>query len=259
MVSCRRTIAASVTLVASLSRRGFSAMASAGHHVRREKGTIVVEPAGGGATATVILMHGLGDTADGWESSATDFFGPALPHARFILPTAASRPITVNGGMAMPGWYDIEALGSDLGAPAAARARERAEGIISSRKRITSLIKAERDDGIPANRIVLAGFSQGGAMSLFTGLNFPGAPCWGCCWRMHAVATTSTPPGRRDPRRHPGHERVSPGAQRARADAGGAPDAHPLPPRLGRRGAWEPAECRRCSPVACWRWPAGRA
>ena len=146
-------------------------MASAGHSVRHEKGgTIVVEPAAGGATATVILMHGLGDTADGWESSATDFLGPALPHARFILPTAPTRPITVNGGMHMPGWYDIEALGAD-----AARSRERAEGIVASRKRITSLIKAERDDGIPAHRIVLAGFSQGGAMSLFTGLNFPGA------------------------------------------------------------------------------------
>ena len=136
------------------------------HSVRREKGTIFLEPEAG-ATATVILMHGLGDTADGWEDAATEVLGPALPYARFILPTAPTRPITVNGGMPMPGWYDIESLG-------AGRSMEKAEGIGASRKRILGMVRGERDDGIPAERIVLAGFSQGGAMSLFTGLHFPG-------------------------------------------------------------------------------------
>ena len=137
----------------------------AAHRVRREGSTLFVEPAA--ATATIILMHGLGDTADGWESTAAELLGPALPYARFILPTAPTRPITVNGGMSMPGWYDIESLG-------AGRSMERAEGIGASRKRIMGLIRTQRDDGIPASRIILAGFSQGGAMSLFTGLHYPG-------------------------------------------------------------------------------------
>lgn len=164
-----RNVIATISLVIGASRRRFTMAASPPRHrVRHEGSTIFVEPEAG-ATATIILMHGLGDTAEGWESSATDFLAPAIPHARFILPTAPTRPITVNGGMPMPGWYDIEALG-------AGRSMEKAEGIIASRKRVLGLIRSERDDGIPAERIVLAGFSQGGAMSLFSGLNYPGKP-----------------------------------------------------------------------------------
>jgi lysophospholipase-2 len=115
-------------------------------------------------TATIIFMHGLGDTAEGWIDTAADYFAPALPHAKFILPTAPTRPITINGGMPMPGWYDIASLGLS-------RASEKYDGIEEARTKIVELMEAELKAGIQANRIVLAGFSQGGAMSLFVGLD----------------------------------------------------------------------------------------
>ena len=65
-------------------------------------------------TATVFILHGLGDTARGW-ADAVQVYARALPHARFVLPTAPIVPVTLNMGMPMPAWYDIVSLDSDRG------------------------------------------------------------------------------------------------------------------------------------------------
>jgi phospholipase/carboxylesterase len=115
-------------------------------------------------TASVIWMHGLG--ADG-----TDFV-PLVPELRladnvaprFIFPNAPVRPVTVNNGMSMPAWYDIYSFG--------VKDREDAAGIRASAALVHGLIERERAAGISAARIVLAGFSQGGAIALQAGLRY---------------------------------------------------------------------------------------
>jgi phospholipase/carboxylesterase len=117
--------------------------------------------------ATVIWLHGLG--ADGND------FVPIVPELgldeagcgalRFVFPHAPVIPVTINGGYRMRAWYDI--LGADL-----AR-REDLAGLQASQQAIAALIDQEIARGIPASRIVLAGFSQGCAMSLLTGLRYP--------------------------------------------------------------------------------------
>lgn len=146
----------------SLSFREMSARA--GPRIRQDGTTLIVEPKEK-HTATIIWMHGLGDTAEGWIDVAS-MFAPSLPHVKFILPTAGTLPVTLNGGFPMPAWYDIENLSGD-------RKTERCNGIQASRERVLKLIaKEEEKHGIKPERIVLAGFSQGGAMSYYTGLSF---------------------------------------------------------------------------------------
>ena len=111
--------------------------------------------------ASVIWLHGLG--ADG------DDFVPVinmlkLDTVRFILPHAPIRKVTRNNGVEMCAWYDIYGLTVD--------SREDTQGIRQSQLYIESLINAEISRGIPANKIVIAGFSQGGAMALHTALRF---------------------------------------------------------------------------------------
>lgn len=112
--------------------------------------------------ASIIWMHGLG--ADG-----NDFVPVVemldLPHIRFILPHAPYRNITRNNGYEMRAWYDIYGL--------TPISREDATGITESQLAIEALIAQEIKRGIPANRIVLAGFSQGGAIALHTALRYP--------------------------------------------------------------------------------------
>ena len=105
----------------------------------------------GKQSGTVILMHGLGDSADGLSDIAESISNTA-PHLKIILPTASSRPVTLNGGMRMNAWYDIVGLDD--------RSAESVEGIKSSVDRIQSLISSENANGIPCSRIILAGFSQ---------------------------------------------------------------------------------------------------
>jgi len=110
--------------------------------------------------AAVIWLHGLG--ADGNDFvpivSELELAGAAI---RFVFPHAPQRPVTINMGMRMPAWYDILQLGGG---------REDEAGIRESQGRIEDLIARERARGIDAGRIVLAGFSQGGAIVLHTGL-----------------------------------------------------------------------------------------
>jgi phospholipase/carboxylesterase len=116
-------------------------------------------------TGTVIWLHGLG--ADGHD------FAPIVPQLvesherplRFVFPHASVRPVTINSGMAMRAWYDI--LGFARNAP------HDEVGIRASDIEVGALIVRENQRGIPTNRIVLGGFSQGGAISLFSGPRYP--------------------------------------------------------------------------------------
>jgi lysophospholipase II len=113
----------------------------------------------GSHSATVIFCHGLGDTSDGWFDVAQRW-SSRFPHVKFVLPTAPVQPVTWNGGMKMTSWYDIIHLG-DKTAP----------GIQNSAEIIKELIQTEQEKHqIPMNRIVLGGFSQGAALSIWTGL-----------------------------------------------------------------------------------------
>jgi phospholipase/carboxylesterase len=114
------------------------------------------------ADAAVIWLHGLG--ADGHD------FEPIVPHLgvgelaiRFVFPHAPAIPVSLNFGMVMPAWYDI--AGPDL-----RRTRHDEAGIRRSQAAVLALVARERERGVPASRVVLAGFSQGGAIALFTAL-----------------------------------------------------------------------------------------
>lgn len=122
---------------------------------------VEINPAGT-PKATVIWLHGLG--ADGYD------FASVIPRLnlaanagiRFVFPHAPIRPITVNNGYHMRGWYDI--TGFDLSS------REDEAGLNESRQTVIKLIQKENAAGIPSNKIILAGFSQGGAVAFHAGL-----------------------------------------------------------------------------------------
>ena len=120
-------------------------------------------------TASVIWMHGLG--ADGYDFAdiIPELELPRTLGVRFIFPHAPQRPVTINGGYVMRAWYDILYLTPDIPGPG----DEDDAGIRASEQAIRALIQREMDKGIPASRIILAGFSQGGAMALHTGLRYP--------------------------------------------------------------------------------------
>lgn len=125
---------------------------------------IVTEPSST-ANASVIWLHGLG--ANGHDfASAIPSLGLPDDHAiRFIFPHAPEQPVSLNGGRPMPAWYDI--LGLGFGSGQDALGIRRAEGWIQE------LIAQEREQGILPDRIFIAGFSQGGALALHTGVRYP--------------------------------------------------------------------------------------
>ncbi len=115
--------------------------------------------------ASVIVLHGLGADGSDFVPVAEALDLSAVGAVRFVFPHAPVRPVTINGGYRMRAWYDI--LGTDL------QRREDEAGLRESARAIAALIDRERERGIAANRIVLAGFSQGCAMTLMTGLRYP--------------------------------------------------------------------------------------
>lgn len=115
--------------------------------------------------ATIIVLHGLGADGSDFVPAAEALDLSAVGAVRFVFPHAPVRPVTVNGGYRMRAWYDI--LAADL------QRREDEAGLRESQAAIAALIDRERERGIAANRIVLAGFSQGCAMTLMTGLRHP--------------------------------------------------------------------------------------
>ena len=116
------------------------------------------------ARASVIWLHGLG--ADGYDfvPIVPEFKLPESLGARFIFPHAQVRPVTINNGFPMRAWYDIKSLSPG--------GRGDAAGLADSVTRIAGLVDAEIAAGIPANRIVIAGFSQGGAVALHCALRY---------------------------------------------------------------------------------------
>jgi phospholipase/carboxylesterase len=120
-------------------------------------------------TASVIVLHGLGADGNDFVPIARELGLASVGPVRFVFPHAPTRPVTINGGHVMRAWYDI--LGAELG-PGGAK-REDEAGLRASQALVEALIAAERARGIPAARIVLAGFSQGCAMAFMTGLRHP--------------------------------------------------------------------------------------
>lgn len=120
---------------------------------------MIVEPVKGNHTATVFFLHGLGDTGHGWGTQMNDI---KEAHIKYVCPTASMIPVTLNGGMKMPSWFDIASLSFD--------SQEDEAGILKAAENLKSWVAEEEKNGIPSSRIVLAGFSQGGAVALYSAL-----------------------------------------------------------------------------------------
>ena len=113
-------------------------------------------------SVAIIWMHGLGADANDFVPMLHELDLSGLPAIRFVFPNADTMPVTINGGYVMRAWYDIVA--TDLGR------QEDEAGLRASQAKVEELIAREKARGIPAERIILAGFSQGCAMTLQTGL-----------------------------------------------------------------------------------------
>lgn len=131
---------------------------------------VVLEPskdASARLRAAVIWGHGLGDTPYGWLDPCHGW-SRDLPGVRFVLPPAPIRPVTLNAGMEMPAWYDIRGLSDRL--------QEDADGIEESRALWSTLLDSHASEVGGRDRVVLGGFSQGGAMALYTALQLDMLP-----------------------------------------------------------------------------------
>jgi len=117
-------------------------------------------------THAVIWMHGLGADGHDFEPVVDEFDQDRLPPTRFVFPHAPQRPVTINGGYVMRAWYDIVSMDFS-------ERREDPAGVLESAAQIEALIARENARGIPDSHIVLAGFSQGGAIALHTALRHP--------------------------------------------------------------------------------------
>jgi phospholipase/carboxylesterase len=116
-------------------------------------------------SGSVIWLHGLGADGHDFEPIVPELVQPGERALRFVFPHAPVRPVTLNGGYPMRAWYDIAALDR--------RTAEDESGIRASQATIDTLIRRENSRGIASERIVLAGFSQGGAMAVFAGTRYP--------------------------------------------------------------------------------------
>jgi len=115
-------------------------------------------------THSILWLHGLGADGHDFEAIVPELSLPASASYRFIFPHAPFQPITVNKGQVMRGWYDIRSTDID--------SQEDYEGINDSTLALMGMIEAEIERGIPPENIVIAGFSQGGAIALNTGLRY---------------------------------------------------------------------------------------
>lgn len=113
-------------------------------------------------THSIIWLHGLGADGNDFVPLVPELVAPSWPALRFVFPHAPVRPVTINNGMSMRAWYDIAAF--DL------NARQDEAGMRASIRELETLIAREVARGVPSERIFLAGFSQGGAIALATGL-----------------------------------------------------------------------------------------
>ena len=116
-------------------------------------------------TAAVIWLHGLGASGHDFEPVVPELGLPDGAAVRFIFPHAPNLPVTINGGMTMPAWYDIKAMDIDRVVDT--------EQLVASADAVAKLVDREIERGIPAENIVIAGFSQGGAVAYELGLTYP--------------------------------------------------------------------------------------
>ena len=117
------------------------------------------------ATSCVIWLHGLGDSGAGFSPIVPVLNLPKDHQIRFIFPHAPEQAVTINQGAVMRSWYDIKSM--DL------HNRADMAGVLESEQALHTLIQEQLDSGITSDKIVLAGFSQGGVIGLFTGLRYP--------------------------------------------------------------------------------------
>ncbi|MGO1691839.1 MAG: alpha/beta hydrolase [Marinobacter sp.] len=116
-------------------------------------------------TAAVIWLHGLGASGHDFEPVVPELGLPDDAAVRFIFPHAPNLPVTINGGMSMPAWYDIKAMDIDRVVDT--------DQLMDSSRAVGKLIDQEIERGIPAENIIIAGFSQGGAVAYELGLTYP--------------------------------------------------------------------------------------
>lgn len=132
---------------------------------KTELDCIEMMPKGGVATSAIIWLHGLGADGNDFISLVDELQLPVNHQVKFIFPTADKRPVTINGGMSMNAWYDVTSLET--------KRDEDIQGIKNTNLKIHNLINKEKNKGISTNQIILGGFSQGGAMSIYSGLRYP--------------------------------------------------------------------------------------
>lgn len=137
----------------------FIVFSRSGEEEREKMSSHYVIAASARHTATVIFLHGLGDTGQGWSQLMKEI---RLPHVKYICPTAATMPVSLNAGFRMPSWFDILSLAPD--------GDEDKAGINKAKQVVSGFIEEEERNGIASNRIILGGFSQGGALSLYSAL-----------------------------------------------------------------------------------------
>jgi phospholipase/carboxylesterase len=130
--------------------------------VLEQEHEVIMEPVDGPADASVIWLHGLGADGHDFVPMVPELQLPPGARVRFVFPHAGVRPVTINAGYAMRAWYDIRELTPE--------GRDDESGLASTRQRIEEYIARECAAGIASRRIVLAGFSQGGAVALHVGL-----------------------------------------------------------------------------------------
>lgn len=137
-------------------------------------------------TASFIFLHGLGDTGHGW---ATTIAAIRPPHVKVICPSAAKMPVTLNSGFESPSWFDLMSL--DINAP------EDEPGIKKAAEIVKGLVEEEVKNGIPVERIMIGGFSQGGALALYVALTagkaMAGVAALSCWLPLHKQMVTRTP------------------------------------------------------------------
>ncbi|MGH7306746.1 MAG: alpha/beta hydrolase [Candidatus Rokuibacteriota bacterium] len=143
---------------------------------------------------SIIWMHGLGADGHDFVDIVPELGLPARPGVRFVFPHAPMRPVTINGGYVMRAWYDIRDDGGVR--------REDPAGVRASQRAIEALIQRERERGVSAASIVLAGFSQGGAMALHTSLRYgerlAGVMALSCSLPLADTVASEAAPANRD-------------------------------------------------------------
>jgi phospholipase/carboxylesterase len=137
---------------------------------------IEIEPPTHNATASIIWLHGLGASGDDFASLVPELktmLGTSFNTIRFIFPHAAEIPVTINGGAVMPAWYDILDMPTQVQAGQSAERKINQNQLLASAKDIQHLIDREIERGVKSERILVLGFSQGGAVAYHAALTYP--------------------------------------------------------------------------------------